>query len=338
MTELRQILEKYLRTNFPDKPDLSISHLDKLRDGWESDNYLCTVEYGNNPMISEDWVWRIYSGTGSQAKAAREFAAMDILHSSGYPVPQVLLLETENFPVDRPFIIMEYIQSEMMWELLDTSSQGRQEELIDQFCRLFVQLHALDWKLFDYTLPVNDPYLFINRLLDDIRRGLQNNPGIDISPFFDWVASHLELYACTNPAPSHRDFHPGNILVRASAVVIDWTNFAVTDPRFDLAWTLVLAYAHGRPGLRDEIFQCYQRHAGKKVEQIETFEAFACAQRLVHLSVSLTQGAQQMGMNAQATDAILASMEAHKKVHCLFVERTGLHIKALEKLFGGLIE
>jgi len=56
-------------------------------------------------------------------------------------------------------------------------------------------------------------------------------------------------------------------------MVIDWTSFDVTDSRFDLAWTLVLAHAHGWSGLRDQIFQDYQRHTGVQVEQIEAFEA-----------------------------------------------------------------
>jgi len=86
--------------------------------------------------------------------------------------------------------------------------------------------------------------------------------------------------------------------------------------------------------LRANIFQGYQRHAGKPVEHIEAFEAIACARRLLDLTVSLTQGAQRMGMNAQAVEAMRASMEAHRRVHRLFVERTGLQIKVFVDLFG----
>ena len=136
--------------------------------------------------------------------------------------------------------------------------------------------------------------------------------------------------------PAHQDFHPGNILISADdgATVIDWTNFAVTDSRFDLAWTLVLAHAYGGPELRDQILQGYQHHAGKPVKQIEAFEAIACARRLFDLTVSLTQGAQRMGMNAQAVEAMRANMDAHRRVHRLFIERTGLQIEAFDNLFG----
>jgi hypothetical protein len=41
-----------------------------------------------------------------------------------------------------------------------------------------------------------------------------------------------------------------------------------------------------------------------------------------------------MGMNAQATEAMRANMEAHRRVHHLFIERTGLHFETFDNLFG----
>ena len=335
MSELKPTLEQYLRAKCSDKTAISITHLDKLRDGWESDNYRVTVEHGD-PRTRADWVWRIYSGAGSEAKAAREFTAMQKLRAAGYPVPEVILLETADSPVERPFILMEFIQGEVMWDLLDQAPVDRQARLIDQFCRLFVQLHDLDWRQFDHSLPGDDPFFFIDRWLDEARRILRGFPDLDVAPFLEWVAARRERFDCARPSPVHQDFHPGNILVSANddATVIDWTNFAVTDARFDLAWTLLLAHAYGGPELRARILQGYQHHAGKPVAQIEAFEAIACARRLLDLTVSLTQGAQRMGMNAQAVEAMRASMEAHRRVHRLFVERTGLQIKVFVDLFG----
>jgi aminoglycoside phosphotransferase (APT) family kinase protein len=264
---------------------------------------------------------------------------MGKLLAAGYPVPQVLLLETEHSPVNRPFVIMEYVPGEVMWNLLDTASAGKQRQLIDQFCQLFVQLHDLDWRLFDANLPDGDPFFFVDRWLDDARRALHEFPEVDAFPFLDWVAARRALLACTRPSPVHRDFHPGNILIKEdnSATVIDWTGFDITDPRFDLAWTLVLAHAYGPPGWRGQILQGYERHAGKPVEQIQTFEAIGCARRLLDLAVSLTQGAQRMGMNPQATEAMRADMEPHRQVYRLFVERTGLRIGAFDTLFGTIV-
>ena len=336
MNEQKQILEQYLQLKLSDKKALSISCLKKLADGWESDNYILSVEFGDSQRTCEDWVWRIYSGAGSQEKAAREFTSMKKLLAAGYPVPRVHLIETENSPVERPFIIMEYIPGEMMWKMIDVAPAERQAQLIDHFCLLFVQLHALDWKHFDANLSDDDPYFFIDQWLNQARNLLDSFPDFEGASFLNWATERRTLFACEHPSPVHQDFHPGNILISAEglATIIDWTNFAVTDSRFDLAWTLVLAHAHGFPGMRDQILQRYQEHSGKPVKHIEVFEAIACARRLLDLTVSLTEGSLRMGMNAQAAQAIRSSMEAHRKVYRLFIEHTGLHISPFQTLFG----
>lgn len=336
MDDRKQILEQYLKAKFGEKEALSIIRLDKFADGWESDNHVLTVEYGDLPRTREDWVWRIYSGAGSQEKAAREFQSMKKLRGAGYPVPNVFLLENEHSPFDRPFIIMEFIPGEVMWRLLDNASMDEQERLIDQFCKLFVRLHGLDWKQFDDSLPDDEPFFFIDRWLDEARGALQNFPEVDVSPFLEWVEARRELFACERPSPVHQDFHPSNVLVKAdgSAAVIDWTGFNVTDSRFDLAWTLVLAHAHGLPAWRGQIFKGYQRHAEKPVEYLEAFEAVACARRLFDLTISLKFGAQRLGLNDKAVASMRIYMDGHKRVHRLFVERTGLQIQAFDDLFG----
>ena len=336
MSEQKNIFEQYLKARFRDKTVLSITRLDKIADGWESDNYVLTVEYGEDHRTSEDWVWRIYSGVGNREKAILEFTSMQKLFSAGYPVPRVLLLEVDHSPIDRPFIMMEYIQGKVMWPLLDSSSVAKRERLLDQFCQLFVQLHDLDWKLFDNSLPIDKTYFFLDQWLAEAREAIQRFPNFDASPFLDWVTVHRDLFACDHPSPIQQDFHPGNILIRAdcSAVVIDWAHFTISDFRFDLAWTLVLAYAHGWAGMRDLILQGYESHLGKPVEQIEAFEAVACARRLFDLTISLTLGPEHLGMTNQAIDSIRSHMDAHRRVYRLFVERTGLQVQVFDELFG----
>jgi len=334
MSEQKQILEQYLQAKLSDKPALTIIRLNKIDDGWESDNHVITIEYGDEHRTREDWVWRIYSGTGNREKAILEFTNMKKLFSAGYPVPRVFLLEADHSPIDRPFILMEYIQGEVMWHLLDDSPLSKQEQLFDQFCQLYVQLHNLDWKLFDDSLPHDNPFFFIDRWISEARGVAGNFPDFDISPFLEWVTAHRTLFACEQPSPIQQDFHPGNILVRpdGAAVVIDWAHFTVSDSRFDLAWTLMLAHAHGWAGMRDLILKGYEKHLGKPVNQIEAFEAVACARRLFDITISLTMGPQHLGMTEQAIDSIRSYMDAHRRVHRLFVERTGLHIEVFKQL------
>jgi len=336
MSDKKKILEQYLNARFTDKPALTILRLDKIADGWESDNYVLTVEYGEEQRMREDWVLRIYSGVGNREKAILEFTSMQQLFSAGYPVPLVFLLEADTSPIGRPFIMMEFIQSEMMWRLLDNSSDEKRKQLLDQFCQLYVTLHNLDWKLFNANLPTDDPFFFIDQWLTEVREVIQRFPDFDASPFLDWVMERRDLFACERPSPIQQDFHPGNILVceDGSVVVIDWAHFTVSDFRFDLAWTLVLAHAHGWAEMRDLILQGYERHLGKPVEQLEIFEAIACARRLFDLTISLTLGPEHLGMTAQAINSIRSYMDAHQQVYRLFIERTDLHIKAFDELFG----
>ena len=144
------------------------------------------------------------------------------------------------------------------------------------------------------------------------------------------------LFAWERPVPIQQDFHPGNILVRpdGTAVVIDWAHFTVSDSRFDLAWTLMLAHAHGWAGMRDLILKGYEKHLGKPVEQIEASEAVACARRLSDITISLAMGPQHLGMTEQAIDSIRSYMDAHRRVYRLFVEHTGLQVDAFDDLFG----
>ena len=135
MLDLKNILELYLRKKL-DIDSLHITQLEKLPDGWESDNYRLIVDLGN-PMKQADWVLRIYSGEGSKAKAAWEFKSMMGLLKAGYPVPKVNLLETGTTPLGNPFVIMDFIPGEVMWDLLKRSSPELTGQLIDQFTHLF---------------------------------------------------------------------------------------------------------------------------------------------------------------------------------------------------------
>ncbi len=119
-------------------------------------------------------------------------------------------------------------------------------------------------------------------------------------------------------------------------MVIDWTGFAVSDSRFDLAWTLVLTHAYLGPLWRNRLLWEYERLAGRDVKALECFEVFACARRLIDLSVSLLDGAQKMGMRSEAVAAMRQDRFSFENVYELLVERTGICIKEVEDLISSL--
>jgi len=126
-----------------------VSGLAEISAGWESDMYSFAIESGPaGARQCDELILRIYPGDDALDKSAREYHGMSLLHGAGYPVPRVLVLERGDKPFDRPFVIMERIEGQMMWPLLFGAPEGRQQELLTLFCKLFVRLHALEWGSF----------------------------------------------------------------------------------------------------------------------------------------------------------------------------------------------
>jgi aminoglycoside phosphotransferase (APT) family kinase protein len=336
---MRGTLQDYLQRTVPDWQGVQVEDLIDLGAGWESELYAFIVEHGPvGNRLREALVLRVYPGDEGGAKAVHEFRSMSRLHKAGYPVPKVLLLEREDSPFAMPFVIMERIKGQVMASLLFGPPGAQQQELLTLFCELFVCLHRLDWQPFVDNVTddeVINPYFFVDRWLSRARDGLARFHQVELLPIIEWLEERREVLPCRRPSPVHQDFHPENILLQddGSAVVIDWTSFDVSDPRIDLAWTLVLAHSYVGPEWRNGILHEYERVSGAKVEQIELFEVFACGRRLFDISVSLVEGAAKLGMRPGAAAMMRQQMGAAQRVYELLAERTGIRIVELEQLF-----
>jgi len=339
MTSIRiESLQTYLERALPDKEGIRVRDLAKLTSGWESEMFAFDLEYGL-PGKRQRWelILRLYPGDDAHAKSAHEFHALHNLQRTGYPAPGVLLLERQNSPFGAPFIIEQRIAGREMWQLLLDSSERDQQSLIAQFCELFVRLHRLDWRVFvddERCCEALDPFLFVDRWIVLAHQALERYPSQGFRAALAWLERRRIELPCPAPSPVHLDFHPGNVLLRAdgSAVVIDWTAFDVSDARFDLAWTLILAHAYLGEGWRQRLLNEYERLWGSKVEQIEVFEVFACLRRLFDAAVSLSQGAEKQGMRPGAVEQMRQQMGAYQRVYDLLHDRSGLRIAEIERL------
>jgi aminoglycoside phosphotransferase (APT) family kinase protein len=334
-----QLLQAYCTKAFPGRKDITVEAVTDISAGWESTLYSFTLTHGPpENRLREAMVLRLYLGEGAADKARHEFQSLRHLRRAGYPVPEVYTFNAEGSPFGQPFILMEYIDGVQLWSLISKSSREQLPQSLTLFCRLFVQLHALDWRLFSAEPAeqiATNPYHFIDQWLARGRAYLQQFAQIQhMQPVFTWLEAHRDQMACPRPSPVHQDFHPANILVRSdgSAVVIDWTGFAVSDYRLDLAWTLVLAYAYEGAAMRDQILNGYEHLAGAKVEQLALFEVVACLRRLLGVSVSLLSDPQQMGMRPGAAAVMRQQFPIHQRVADLLSERTGIKLPGLETL------
>ena len=120
-----------------------------------------------------------------------------------------------------------------------------------------------------------------------------------------------------------------NVLLRkdGSAIVIDWPGLQVSDPRFDVAWALIVMTAIWGGEWRDRILREYEHRAGAKMEQIEFFEVGACMRFLFILIVSTIRG---MHPNAE----YMLQVGAFKRAYDLLQESTGIRWVEVERLLA----
>jgi aminoglycoside phosphotransferase (APT) family kinase protein len=287
----------------------------------------------------------MYHGEGAREKAGREFEAIARLGRAGYPVPRVLRLEREHSSFGQPFLLMERIQGKPLWEDLFQAPAAEQDVLLAHFFAVYVHLHRLDWRLFvgveggrAESDPAPEQPSGLDGWLSLARSTLQRFGWPLDSHFLGWLEQHRSSVTRPWPAATHGDFHPNNVLLRpdGSMIVIDWTNFSVTDARFDLAWTLVLINSYMGMSWRERFLREYEIQAGEAVEQIEYFEVCACARRLFDLSISLSAGAEKMGMRAEAIQNMQSQAIPARRVYQMLQDHTGVRVEEFEGMLAKL--
>lgn len=316
---------------------LTLINWETMNSGWESDVHKFTAEWsGPDGRHREDLVLRIYPGNDAYEKSAHEYESLKFLWKSGYPVPRVDLLERENSPFGKPFIIMEQIKGHGFWHDMFHGSQEEQQKLLTLFCKLFTRLHTLDYRA---ALPESVPLdaanapSIVSRQIDRWQGIISNLPVTGFQANWDWLLSRQNEVAPRDASIVHWDFHPENILLKedGTAIVIDWTGFDITDPRFDLAWTLLLIGANEGTQWREPILREYERQAGFKVTDLEFFDVAVCLRRLVSVIVSVRYGPEKLGMRPGAEQIMRSQAAALRNVYELLLQRTGLPILEVEQ-------
>lgn len=342
ITEISRQLESYYQQHPSTLKNVSISYLTKIAAGWESEIFAFTLGHARaGDWIREELVLRRYPGDGAGEKAAREYHAIARLGAAGYPVPKVYSLETENAPIGTPFIIMERLYGGNMWGAIDRADAETTPRLLTTFGGLVARLHRLDGRAFvdpDDRTRIENPYVFYDQWMEMVRRAHEHHPHSGLRPVVDWLTARRPSFACPRPSPTHNDFHPGNVIWQPddSPVVIDWTGFQVSDPRFDLGWTLLLIYAYTGPNARDLVLEGYTQVLGHAVEALDCFEVFACMRRLYDLSATMVHGAEKQGLHPDAAADMRRQKPAYERVYELLLQRTGTRIAEVESLLASL--
>jgi aminoglycoside phosphotransferase (APT) family kinase protein len=286
---------------------IAVTDVSRISDGWETDVWSFTIRYETGG--SKELILRIYQGQGAPAKAALEFQTMERLGEAGYPVPTVHLVAASETRFGGPFIIMDRIAGRSLALAYDEASQERKSELAALFVRLLANLHQLNWRPFA-TDPaqweLDDPSTRVRRSVDELRDLLPSfGSAQEAAPFIDWLDAHSRDVACETPAITHMDFHFSNILLREddSVAVIDWSYAGVRDPRYDLAWTLLLMAPDPQSEFHRTLVATYEAMTGAPYRDRAYFEAWAVGRRLASLVIVWAHGGERLGMRPGLEEA-----------------------------------
>ncbi|MHA1983136.1 MAG: phosphotransferase family protein [Candidatus Hodarchaeales archaeon] len=338
--DITQELTEYFTKKFPNTLEIDIEITNKITSGWETEIYCFNLKTKPDEIYPyENLVVRIYPHFNIKDRAIKEFKVMEWLKKKNYPVPEVLLLETDENPLNRPFIIMEEIEGRTLREVMNTANEEENQKYLKQFSEIFIELHNLDLTDFPHhTLDL--PEIKITNLWEIyllfMDERLKSSKSDYLYPILDWIRERTKQVEIENISLTHGDFHPDNILVKKTGdfSVLDWSAATPVDYRYDLAWTLVLARLYIGEKFKEQTFNSYREVRGKSIKNFKLFEVIALFRRLSDIVMILTQGSEETGMREDTTYIIRSQKELVVRLQELLYEYTKLNIEIPEELFG----
>lgn len=325
---LAERLVTYLKPLYPDRTNLSVTSLDEINMGWETELYTLEVDSTKNgDQIKEHRVLRVFQGDNAGRKSAKEYSLMRKLGEAGYPVPRVYSHEVSGEAIGKPFIFMERI----LGTTLDAAYRNEEPEEfqkgLTRLIRLFVRLHRLDITPFKDVpeLPCHDDHIQDN--LDWYGRAAQEQLSW-LKPVVDWLTEHKPDINAVPPSLVHMDYHGMNVMLRedGSEAVIDWGASRIGDHRMDLGWTMLLYTTFGGEMFRDPILTGYTEHSGMEVTDIEYFEVMAATRRIIDFATTMEGDVDSVGLKPEVVEMMKESKEHYQRVHDVLTARTGIRL------------
>jgi Predicted aminoglycoside phosphotransferase len=312
-------------------PEAVLSNFNFLVSGFESEIY--TFDLQRSLSSPKNYILRLFTGEGATEKLIREAKGLSLLQEAGYPVPALLLQETEPGILGKPFEIIEKLEGHALWPALASAESSHVDQLLWRFGGLLAQLHKLDWRLFavDPDVYEKNP----RRLLDEIisqYRSLYTKYGLDgFLRIVHWLDTHKHEIS-VRPAVVHQDFHANNVLLGSEdqLFVIDWTQFAVSDHRIDLAWTLLIMGDLGNLDWKKQISDAYVSAFDHLIEHLDYFNVIVSMKLLASTVIAFTFSPEEVGLRPEAVEISKEQLSIYKQLSQQIRDITGLTVPELE--------
>lgn len=331
-TILSDGLGQYISARYP---GATISDWQLLTSGWESDIYTFTLYVSAD--APKTFILRPYLGDGATQKVTRETHGLRYLHQAGYPVPTILLSETDPSFLGKPFIIMEKLEGTSLWPVLAEAESAQASHLLDRFTQLLARLHQLDWRPFaeQANLYEANPTAILDELLASLRQLYTQFDVVGFLAILDWLEQHSSDVV-VQPAIVHLDFHANNVFLCHDdrLAVIDWTQATVSDYRLDVSWTLMIMGDYGQPGWGDRILQGYTLAARRPVAKLDYFNVITYTKLLASTVISLRDSPEKLGMRPETIESVQQQAPVLKRLSRRIQDTTGLSIPEVEILLS----
>ena len=180
----------------------------------------------------------------AEERARRELYIHAAIAAQGFATPRVHLSGDEAAGFGRPFIIMDRARGGSI-----TAGLPPRERMaaIRQVPRLLAKTSAALHTL--HPEPVvsrlreagwSEQSLGVAALLDELAIPIQGLSSGWASEGLRWLRQHAPTFGAK--VPCHGDLHGFNLIIEHGEVsaLIDWTNFRIAEPAFDLAKTILL--------------------------------------------------------------------------------------------------
>ena len=294
--------------------------------GWETEIYCFQIN--SNIFGYGNIVLRIYPHFNFGYRAHKEFRVMKWLKGKDFPVPEVLLVESENNIFSKPFIIMEEIKGKTLTEVLKNKSETQYTQYMRKFTKILFILHSLKTDDFNEELKEYSLGTVLTYYLSRVKNLIDESKLTYLNPIYLWLKRKSKVVQVDRLTLIHGDYHTDNVLVdeKGHFYVIDWSSSAIVDFRFDLAWTMVLARLYIGKNHKDNFFKEYENIKGQSIDDIDFFEVMALLRRLMDVLKLLTEKPEETGMREGTTYIIKSQKDLIKKLMDIIYEYTKIRI------------